>query len=387
MTSCRVCGSALLSSFLQRQGVPIHQNLVVQTAESAKGIERGDLDMVVCNECGFVFNRAFDQAKVMYGNAYNNAQCYSSVFSGYVDGLVRELVEVHGVRNCTIVEVGCGKGEFLRRLVEYPGSGNRGIGFDPSYVGPESDLDGRLRFERRYYDEECANVPADVVVCRHVIEHVPQPMELLGSVRSALKTSSNAQVFFETPCVEWILRNIVIWDFFYEHCSLFSEASIATAFEAAGFNVEFVRHTFGSQYLWLKAVPAVLANGVQPRDSGVPRLAREFAEASADKLASWSRELDQLRQAGGIALWGAGAKGVTVANLLDPDATRIRCVVDINPDKQGRYIPGTAHPIVTFQSLPSLGVQRAVLTNPNYRTECEALLAQVGIDVTLIEWS
>src|SRR5207248_5296820 len=129
---------------------------------------------------------AFDAALLRYGAQYDNTQLSSAVFKAYVQGLVRHLIDERQVRGAQIVEVGCGKGGFIRALVADPAANNTGIGFDPSYVGPELDADGRLRFERRYYDATCTDVPADVVVCRHVIEHVPEPVRLLRAIASAL---------------------------------------------------------------------------------------------------------------------------------------------------------------------------------------------------------
>ncbi|MFD1690786.1 hypothetical protein ACFSHR_02120 [Azotobacter chroococcum] len=49
----------------------------------------------------------------------------------------------------------------------------------------------------------------------------------------------------------------------------------------------------------------------------------------------WLQRLCSLRQCGKVSLWGAGAKGATFANLIDPDCSLIECVVDLNPRKQG----------------------------------------------------
>jgi hypothetical protein len=271
----------------------------------------------------------------------------------------------------------------LRKLAGYPGAENLGYGFDPSYDGPETDLDGRLVFHRRLFDET-AEVEPDVVICRHVIEHVARPLELLASVRRALGRSSRARVFFETPCVDWILTHRVFWDFFYEHCSLFTAASLRTAFESASFRVETVKHVFGDQYLWLEARPDDLRS--PSREPGaIEELAFDYAAVESRLVASWSRKIESLGREGRVAIWGAGAKGSTFTNLVDPDAARVDSIVDLNPAKRGRYLPGTGHPIVSYTDLPARGVAHAVLMNPNYREENVRLLTGARIDVRLVE--
>ncbi len=353
------------------------------TPAAAHDMARGDLNMAVCRECGFVFNAAFDLGRLSYGEAYDNNQACSATFREYLTGLVRHLTEEESVRNCRIVDVGCGGGDFLRRLVA-AGAGNTGAGFDPAYAGPDTDCDGRVRFERRYYGQECADVPADVVVCRHVIEHVPEPVELLRTVRQALAGSPHARVYFETPDVAWILRNRVLWDFFYEHCSLFTAQSLTTAFESAGFSVSKVDHIFGGQYLWLEADLGDDAPPVTRDPANLPALAHAFCACEKESIRNWDATLTALRQRGKIALWGAGAKGVTFANLVDPRRERIDCVVDLNPNKQGRYLPGTGHPIVEFHELPPRDVKSAILMNPNYLAENQTLLRDAGLAIDLI---
>ncbi len=387
MMPCRVCASKRLSPFLHRGAVPVHQNLVLASDTAARLLARGELDLVVCQDCGFVFNMAYDPDLLAYGEGYDNTQSCSPFFDAYLDDLVKDLVERQGVLDSTIVEVGCGKGEFLRKLVSFPNSGNRGLGFDPSYVGPEVDLDGRLAFRQCYYDDSCAEVAADVVVCRHVIEHVAEPMVLLQSVRKALAGSPTTRVFFETPCVEWILRNRVIWDFFYEHCSLFTADSLSEAFRRSGFIVERVGRLFGGQYLWLEARVAKNAPPVIPTHPETPRLAHDYAQEEEQLRRKWLDRLCELATRGKVALWGAGAKGATFANLIDPDASLIDCVVDLNPHKQGCYIPGTGHPIVAPAELTSRGVRSAILMNPNYLNENRRLLAEGGMAVDLMDWS
>lgn len=391
--------------FLRRDSVPVHQNLLLATAAEARSLATGALDLHICPHCGFAFNAAFRPDLLAYGEDYDNTQTWSGAFEAYVDGLARAMVVVSGVRGCRVVEVGCGKGLFLRKLVEFPGADNTGFGFDPSYVGPDVACDGKLRFHRSFYDASAAALKADAVVCRHVIEHVEDPMSLIRSVRSALSESPGARVFFETPDLEWILRHQVVWDLFYEHCSLFTAGSLAAAFASEGFQVVDVRRQFGDQYLWLEARaertgleartertgqsafarinPSALA-----RINEVPaivEMAMAFGRAERTLQQGWQETLRAARRGGEVAVWGAGAKGVTFCSLADPDCERIRNVIDVNPAKQGMFVAGTGHPIVSPEQAKGAGIATILVLNPNYRDEIAQTVAGMGWTARVID--
>jgi hypothetical protein len=217
-----------------------------------------------------------------------------------------------------------------------------------------------------------------------VIEHVPDPINLLRAIRQALIHSPQARVFFETPDVTWILHNRVIWDLFYEHCSLFTPDSLATAFERAGFAVESVRQVFGDQYLWLEATVARGERAVHMHADPIPMLARQFTVAEAVLRQAWVEKLCDLAREGNVALWGAGAKGVTLANLIDGAQSLIDCVIDLNPAKQGGYVPGTGHPIINYAQIATRDIHTAVVMNPNYYEEIVTLTRDAGIPCRLV---
>ncbi len=382
--SCPVCFSSKTNIFLSRDQVPVHQNMIIDNFNDAVSIERGFLRMAVCLECGFIFNQAFDFNKLSYGTQYDNTQTCSSSFEGYVSELVNYLVYEKNVKNCSIVEVGCGMGLFIKKLVAAEEWGNTGYGFDPSFVGRENDFDGRLKIEKRYYDSECSNIPADIVICRHVIEHIQEPFALLHAIKQALSNSSKARVFFETPCAEWILQNQVIWDFFYEHCSYYTAQSLRTVFEIAGFQVESVRNIFSGQYLWLEATIPDKKIKIQKNVHTIPDLAEKFAVSEAKLIKDWEIKIKKLAEKGKIALWGAGAKGVTFANLIDPERQLIDCLIDLNPNKQGKFIPGTGHYVIRYDEIPIRKITDVILMNPNYYEENLALLRKADITANIV---
>ena len=193
---CPICGSDSLSNFLQRLNVPVHQNLVVQDQKSALQVARDDLIMTVCQECSFIFNQAFDLLKLSYGENYDNTQESSSYFSSYLDDLITHLIVEKKFHNLRIVEVGCGKGYFIKKLLETAGDQSIGYGFDPSYQGPSQELQGRLNFIQSYYGPEFADIAADVIICRHVIEHIPDPVNIAAVHQAGLrKITSSPRLF------------------------------------------------------------------------------------------------------------------------------------------------------------------------------------------------
>jgi hypothetical protein len=330
-----------------------------------------------------VYNGAFDPRQLQYGAAYDNTQTCSPTFQQHVDARADHIVHARAVRNATIVEIGCGNGSFLSSLARRD-PGNRGIGFDPSYAGPDTAVDGRVRFERRFYDETSGRLEPDAVVCRHVIEHVQRPVDLLRTVRRTMG-QDRAQIFFETPCVEWILRNEIVWDFFYEHCSYFTAGSLSHAFGQAGFHADSVSHVFGGQYLWAEGHPAAAQSSSPRGGSRIVDLARRYADREAAIVSALYERVIDLSRRGPLAIWGAAAKGVTLANLIDPDGSLIACIVDINSNKQGKFLPGTAHPIVGPADIGALDVRTALITNPNYFEENSRIVRNAGLNLELVD--
>ena len=376
--NCPLCGARTPDPFLQRDNVPAFQNAPLATREAAREVARGRLDMTACEECGFIHNASFDATLMDYSPSYENTQACSPLFEDYLEGMVRHLVDQHALRDRQIVEIGCGKGHFLRRLCRV--GGNRGIGFDPSYDGPDEVDDGQVRFVREMYDETHTATPADLVCCRHVLEHLPDPLAMLSAVHRATGGRRSVGIFFEVPTVEWILQQVAYWDFFHEHCNYFTPASLTFAFARAGFEVLRTTTAFAGQYLWLEARAGNSASEAQNlsgsvRPAGVAdalAAVREFTRQVEERTAAWRGKLDRWHQDGGCALWGAGAKGVTLLNLLDPDGERVAYVVDINPRKQGMYVPGTGHAMVSPQQMEEAPVSHIVVMNPNYLDEIRA---------------
>ena len=363
--------------------MPVHQNLVYSNKLLSTMAKKGDLTITICKACGFIFNPSFDISKLDYGDDYDNTQDTSPNFSSYLDELSKNLLIQKKIKKNIIVEIGCGKGAFLKKLVDNKYE-NIGIGFDPSYVGDLELLDGRLKFYKTFYDKNSSKINADVIICRHVIEHISEPVKLLKQIRNSLN-SQNARVFFETPTVNWILQNQVIYDFFYEHCSYFSPSSLKTAFQISGFEVKNIDLTFGGQYMWLEAaIPLSKEIKITKNPTKTIELANKFSSVENDLRSKYHERIKMLSTHGKIAVWGAGAKGVTFTNLMDKTHKYIDSIIDLNPNLIGKFLPGTGHPIISYDQIQDRGIKNIFLMNPNYYKENLQLLTNEKINVNLI---
>ncbi len=289
------------------------QNAVHTTAEKSHSAAAGQLAFESCRACGFIWNSAFDADKIQYAEGYDNSQIYSDAFQIHLASRIkRVLAALPPDGDVTIVEIGCGQGDFLNQLMAALPKDRRicAVGFDPAYRKRPTPPEG-IEIHAEYFTAESAKrlaVAPDIVVSRHTIEHVPDPVAFLRAIRSTLASDRPARLVLETPDNSWILRHEAFYDFFYEHCSLFDFRSITTVLNRAGFHPSMIETCFQGQYLWVEATPAAESSAI-----------KEFASRADEFVVKWRETLTLVRLEGPIALWGAGAKGATFALMMDPE--------------------------------------------------------------------
>ncbi|MBX7207097.1 MAG: methyltransferase domain-containing protein [Verrucomicrobiaceae bacterium] len=378
---CPGCSCASLTEPWVLPAQPVVLNYRFPSVASAAAVRRVDMHLTECPECGLIFNASLDETAIPYDEHYDNRQSFSPAFEAMLRDTADTLDRHHRLRDGTILEVGCGKGDFLRMICGRTGA--KGIGYDTSCEHDGLDETGRVRFFKRYVSAADVSKSLKLVLCRHVVEHVPSIGAFFQLLHDIAVAGGGAPVYVETPAWEWIVRHEAFWDVFYEHCNYFPLRTLRTLAERAGFSVLDHRLVFGGQYQALELNPRSV-NESAPLVAGAalgPSL-KSFAE-SIDR----SRRAVEIRlaRAGadlGWALWGAGAKGVSLANTLT--ACPPACVVDANPDKQGHYLAGTGIPVVSPQDQRLEKLPVVLVANPNYLTEVGETLASRGLSPQLL---
>jgi len=387
---CWSCGARDVRDFYEVRGIPAHSCLLMPTPEEAVAYPRRDLALGFCEACGFIQNTAFDPTVHEYSPRYEETQGFSGRFNRFAGELARRLVFRHDLRGKDIVEIGCGKGEFLRLLCEI--GDNRGVGIDPAWR-PDRVPEGRagdrgsVRFIPQLYSPEHADLPADLILCRHTLEHIQPVAELLRLVRESIGAKDTV-VVVEVPDVGRVLRERAFWDIYYEHCSYFSPGSLAHLFRSSGFDVQDLSLDFGDQYILIDARPGGGLGGVRSAlEDDLGRLAddvRRFEVAAPDRVEGWRESLARARERGQhVALWGSGSKAVSFLTTLGV-RDEVGCVVDVNPFKQGMYMPGTGHPIVAPERLKTYRPDAVVAMNPVYLDEIRREMRGLGVEAELV---
>ncbi|WP_216852928.1 class I SAM-dependent methyltransferase [Phytoactinopolyspora halotolerans] len=370
----------------------MHSCLLVDDQQTALEFPRGELDLALCTECGFVFNRLFDPSHNAYSSDYEETQGFSPLFREFIADLAAQWVQRYDLAGKRVVEIGCGKGEFLAEMVRAGVAS--GVGVDPG-VHPEridADVAEKLTWVKGFFPEDYPELDADAVICRHTLEHIAPVAEWMRTVRAAIGDRTDTAVLFELPDVRRVLDEGAFWDVYYEHCSYFTTGSLARLFRRTGFEILREWTAYDEQYLIIEARPTTSGEGglspvfalIEDDIAAVSEAADRFAAAHAEMIGRWQTRLREVADAGGRSvIWGSGSKGVAFLAALGDDAPLVDAAVDINPFKHGRYMAGSGHRIVAPKELTEIQPDLVIAMNPAYLDEIGHDLAGLDLQTTL----
>ena len=383
-TECPVCGGDAVESMFSIPDVPVYCNVLYEERDDALAAKRAEIALAACQDCGHVFNSEFDPGLVDYDVQYENSLHFSPRFQRYATRLADELVDKYDLHDKQVVEVACGKGEFLSLLRQR--GARRTLGFDPSY--PEDappGIDERVEVVPAYFDPAYALDDVGLLCCRHALEHVAKPRGFLDGLRRSL--NGDGAVYFEVPNADYMLAHGRAWDVIYEHCGYFTRSSLIEVFRRAGFDITETMPRFGEQFLSIEARVSEAGSLGRHSDIGAkPAMGRaeDFSSLFREQKDRWQRALEGMKQRGErVVVWGAGSKGVTFINIAAPPGA-IDCLVDLNPRKQGRYVAGTGDLIRAPSELRAAAPDVVIVMNKNYHAEVGEILGEMGIQPTIM---
>ncbi|MHA2174313.1 MAG: class I SAM-dependent methyltransferase [Candidatus Hodarchaeales archaeon] len=366
---CVVCNRTDLEVFYKVKNLPNILSLTFENEFSAKNCMKGANHLTYCNNCGIIFNSAFDSSIMAYNNIdYNTSRSHSPVFRKYIYNLVSTLVNTYNIREKTILEIGCGDASFLNVLCE--NSNSKGFGFDPSYSGSEIEK-GTIKINRGFYSEKDSEIKADVLVLRHVLEHIEHPRLFLERIIKTMNT--NPLLFIEVPDFQCIAESGDYFEISMEHCNYFTKSSLKNLITESGMEVIEVFSLFDNKYIGLVA-------GSKKKDN---KMKEKYQDHSAKKLfltqstKKWKNVKDIIENKfkNDFTVWGAGGRGVSFLNTLEEsELNRIPLIIDMNEQKHRRFCAGVGKRIMPFSKLSSTNITDILIMNSIYHREISQIL-------------
>ncbi len=391
--SCISCGR-VLEPLMTFDNMPSGaQN--IPTAEELSEDHPISLTLCQCPDCGLV---QFDTEPVAYYRdvirAGGGTRTMTRLRHQEYARLLTALQEQQ-IRGRRIVEVGCGRGEFLRmwkNLSEDPEGAaalERDRVVDPLSGQPKADALQLVGIEHKKTLAEEANAlssapsyhvyegfaagdyrypegPFDAFVQFNFLEHQPDPRDMLRNIWKNLKP--RALGLLTVPSFEYILQYNGYYELLRDHIANYTEFTLQKLLQDCGFELlemQIVnRDTI--EALVRKASPEELSS-LQYRG---PRIDVSSLQASFDRLnASVNAHLDALAGEGRtLAIWGASHQGFTLAATTRLWG-RVAYIIDSAAFKQGRFAPASHLPIVAPSYFETHPVDEILIVAPGYTDE------------------
>jgi hypothetical protein len=338
-STCPACGHHVSVPFLPAEWQPLATLGWPASAATARAMQRLPLEFVSCVGCGHVYNCRFDYRDVPYSNKPNLMYNRGWKWSQHLEWVCQQIVE-HLPDDPTVVEIGCGEGHLLRALADRHPRG-RFLGFDPNGA---MHTEGRFEAHAELFDPgvHLPEYQPDLILSRHVLEHLVNPLGFLQSLDFAASWCQHpTQVFLEVPCIDRAIRTGRTVDFYYEHNSHFTTESFTRMLERCATSVEWVKHSYDGEVICGLALLGKSVEAVRHASE-----ATQMYQGAMHGLVTIREQLAKLYESGKrVAIWGGTGKGAAFINHYGADGTRFPVVVDSDRDKVGTFVPGMGQEI------------------------------------------
>ena len=337
------------------------------------------LDFVRCVSCGHVYNRSFECENVPYAEKPNLMFNQGALWKVHLEH-ISECLLARLPGRPTVVEIGCGDGHLLRALADRNPDG-RYLGYDLNggIALAGGAVEARpMRFDPRRHIR--AHRP-DLVICRHMLEHMNDPLGFVQHLDFAVAWEGlSTRLFLEVPCIDRVLEAPRTTDFFYEHNSHFTTESFTRLLSRSTAEVDFVERGYDGEVVYGMA----RLGSKRERIERATRALR-FRQESCESEARVRAQLDDLARRGlRIAIWGGTGKAAAFVNRNGLDADRFPLVVDSDPAKVGTHVPGMGQRIEAPEILTREPVD-VLLIATQWRAR-DIVLEAEGLGLTPRQW-
>jgi SAM-dependent methyltransferase len=359
---CRHCYAPLNTSFVDL-GTSPPSNSYLTAADLDRSESYYPLRVAVCSQCWLVQTEDFTDREEFFSEDYAYFSSFSTSWLNHSRLYVKAMQQRFALNDTSLViEVAANDG-YLLQYVKAAGIG--ALGIEPTHSTAIAARDKGIETVEEFFGANLADQlvadgrSADLMVANNVLAHVPDINDFVAGFSRLLKPAGVAT--FEFPHLLEMVEHGQFDTIYHEHYSYLSLTAVERIFAANGlvvFDVETLQTHGGS----LRVYAQRANGGPYPRtDAVVAVLAREAERgiATGEFYVGFQARVDRLKDAfvefllaakrdgKRVGAYGAAAKGNTLLNFAGVRRDLLPWVVDRNPAKAGKYMPGSRIPIVT----------------------------------------
>ncbi len=363
---CRHCSSELKLPLVDLGSAPPSNAYLTET--TLRAVEKWfPLRVLVCEQCWLAQTEDFAQAEELFAADYAYFSGFSSSWLAHCDHYVADMAARFGLSAASqVVEVAANDGYLLQYV---QARSIPCIGIEPTASTAAVARAKGIPIVEDFFgirlaqDLAAQGLQADLIVANNVLAHVPDINDFVAGFAMLLKSGGVAT--FEFPHLLRLIADKQFDTIYHEHFSYLSLTAVRRIFSANGlsvFDVEEHPTHGGSLRVFAQRgdtcpnpssdkVGELLQQEAQAGMANAPYYAGFQARTNRVKDDFLAFLLDAKRQGNTVAGYGAAAKGNTLLNFAGIRPDLLPFVVDRNPAKQGKYLPGSRIPIVNENHL------------------------------------
>ncbi len=391
---CRHCGSELRLLFVDLGSAPPSNAYL--TEQTLKAPEKWfPLRVLVCERCWLVQTEDFGQTEELFDADYAYLSGYSSSWLAHCKRYVAEVATRFKLGpNSHVVEVAANDGYLLQYM---QAQHIPCVGVEPTARTAAAARAKGIQIVEDFFSVRLARDlaaqgrQADLIAANNVLAHVPDINDFVAGFAALLKPQGVAT--FEFPHLLRLIAESQFDTIYHEHFSYLSLTAVDRIFAVNGlmiFDVEehpthggslrvFAQHNDTGPQARRAQVHELLDREAQTGVSSAEYYAGFQATAERIKNCFVGFLLDAKRRRKSVAAYGAAAKGNTLMNFAGIRPDLLDFVVDRNPAKQGKYMPGSRIPIADETRLKKSRPDYVVILPWNLKAEIVQQLDYVKI--------
>ena len=359
--NCRFCNTPLVKEFIDLVNSPASNSFITKS-QLDEPETFYPLRVFVCECCFLVQIEEYKKSDAIFNSDYVYFSSFSQSWLKHSEAYVNMMVNRFGLNiDSKIIEIASNDGYLLQYFVKKK---IPVLGIEPTTNTAEVAKNKGIRTITEFFSVKLAtqlaknNEHADVILGNNVLAHVPDIIDFVKGTKILLKVTG--VITMEFPHLMQLIGNNQFDTIYHEHfsyLSLYTVNQIFNAQELVIFDVEEISTHGGSLRIYAKHksdvtkiissnVSSVMNKEIKAGINNIDYYDGFQNKAKKVKIDILEFLLKQSKENKNVAAYGAAAKGNTLLNYCGIKHDMIKFVVDANPAKQNKYLPGSHIPVV-----------------------------------------